>query len=286
VLRSTIDLNFFRIFDVGLLAGRPFDAGDRGENAADVIIVNRAFARRVLGDRDALGRRVRYVPENTRDPGEPQTERWYEIVGVVENVEANPLVQGLVDARVYHPMKNVEGSRVGLAIRVAGTGHGPLARRLAQIAAGVDPTLEVEVVPLAEYYRLLRTALSTAAAGIALGILSVILLSAAGVYSLMSFTVAQRRREIAIRMALGAQPGRLLGDIFRNALRQVSIGVVIGVGVALLIDRSADGEALRGRAGLLLSVMVVVMTAVGLFAALGPARSGLRIAPSEALKAE
>jgi len=286
VVRSTVDLNFFRLFEVDLLAGRSFEAGDRGENAADAVIVNRAFVHRVLGGRDALGRRVRYVPENAREPGDPQAERLYEIVGVVENIDANPFGPNLVDPCVYHPLKNVEGTRVGLAVRAAGIDQESLARRIGQIAAGVDPALEVEVVPLAEHYRHLRTALSIAAAAIGIGVLSVLFLSAAGVYALMSFTVEQRRREIAIRIALGAQRGRLLGDIFRNALRQVSLGVVIGVGVALLIDGTSDGEALRGRGGLLLSVMVVVMMVVGLFAALGPARSGLRIAPSEALKSE
>lgn len=290
VQRSTVDLNFFRTFDVDLLAGRPFDAGDRGENSADVVIVNRAFAGRLLGDRDRLGRRMRFFAEPPRGHAsidtEPGKERWYEIVGVVENIDANPFGRDLVDSRVYHPMKNVEGSRVGLAVRVAGIEHGSLARRLGQIAAGVDPTLEVDVVPLAEYYRLLRSALSTAAAAIGVGVLSVLLLSAAGVYALMSFTVAQRRREIAIRIALGAQPSRLLGGIFGRALRQVLLGVVLGVGVALLVDRASQGEALRGKGGLLLSVMVMVMSLVGLFAALGPARRGLQIEPSEALKGE
>lgn len=286
VVRSTVDLNFFRLFDVDLLAGRAFDASDRGENAADAIIVNRAFVRRVLGGRDALGRRIRYVAENTRESVKPQAERWYEIVGVVENIDANPFAPNLVDPRVYHPLKNVEGIRVGLAVRAAGIDQGSLARRIGQLAAGVDSALEVEVVPLAERYRLLRTSLSIAAAAIGIGVLSVLLLSAAGVYALMSFTVEQRRREIAIRMALGAQQSRLLGDIFRRALRQVSLGVILGVTVAILIDATSDGEALRGRAGLLLSVMVLVMIVVGLAAALGPARRGLRIQPSEALKAE
>jgi predicted permease len=286
VFRSTVDLNFFRTFDVDLLAGRPFDARDRGENAADVVMVNRAFARRLLGTYDALGRRIHYVSDSPRDPGALVKERWYEIVGVVENIDANPFAPDLVDPRVYHPMKNVEGSRVAVAVRTAGIDHGSLARRLPQIAVAIDPALEVEVFPLGEYYRVLRRTLSTAAAAIGIAVLSVLLLSAAGVYALMSVTVEQRRREIAIRLALGAPHRRLLGDIFRTALRQVSLGVVLGVGMALLIDSSAGGEVLRGKGGLLLSAMVMVMSLVGLSAALGPARRGLRIAPADALKAD
>ena len=285
VQRSTIDLHFFRTFDVELLAGRQFAAGDRSENAADVIIVNRAFAERVLGG-GALGRRIRYVPEHSRNPGDAATERWYEIVGVVENIDANPFGRELVDLRVYHPMKNVEGSHTRLAVRLDGSHHRALARKLPEIAAALDPTLQINVVPLTEAYRLQRAGLTAAALAIGGALLSVILLSAAGIYALMSFTVVQRRREIAIRTALGAQPGRLLGGIFGQALRQIAIGVVLGVGVALLLDAASDGEALGGRGGLLVSSTVLVMSVAGLFAVLGPARRGLRIQPAEVLKGE
>ena len=119
-----------------------------------------------------------------------------------------------------------------------------------------------------------------------MALLSVLLLSAAGIYALMSFTVTQRRREIAIRTALGAHSGRLLRGIFSAALKQIALGVAIGLAVTLLIDATSDGEALRGYATPLLAVMVVVMGTVGLAAALGPARRGLRIEPAEALKGE
>lgn len=285
VYRSTVDLNFFRTFDVAVVAGRAFRSGDRGENSADVVIVTRAFAGRLLGNSNPLGRRIRYVSE-TPDPNEREPERWYEIVGVVENIEANPFDHNLIDPRVYHPMKNVEGSGGGLAVRIAGIEHGTLAGKLPQIAAALDPTLRVNVVQLGEGYRMQRVLLTTAALTIAVALLSVILLSAAGIYALMSFTVAQRRREIAIRTALGAEPSRLLAGIFGQALRQIAGGVAIGVAVALLIDAAEDGEALRGSGGLLLSGTVLVMSVVGLFGVLGPARRGLRIEPSEALKGE
>jgi hypothetical protein len=282
---STVDFNFFRTFDVDVLAGRPFRAGDRDEGAAAVVLVNRAFADRLLGHGDVLGRRIRYVPDRP-NANEPGTEPWHEIVGLVEDIDANPFGQDLVVPRVYHPMRNVEGTRARLAVRIAGPDQRALARKLPAVAAALDPALQIDVVPLEEAYRLQRAALTTASIAIAVALLSVTLLSAAGIYALMSFTIVQRRREIAIRTALGAQPGRLLTEIFHRALRQVSVGVALGVGMALLIDGTADGEALRGSGGLLLSGTALVMSVVGLLAALGPARRGLGIEPSEALKGE
>ena len=283
---STVDLNFFRTFDVGVLAGRPFHAGDRDEGAADVVLVNRAFVNRLLSGGDATSRRIRFVADNPRDSSKPAGERWYEIVGLVEDIDSNPFGQDLVVPRVYHPLKKVDGGRARLAVRIARSHHTGLARRLPEIAAALDPTLRITVVPLGEAYRMQRAALTTAALGIGTALLSVILLSASGIYALMSFTVTQRRREIAIRTALGAERGRLLGGIFGRALRQIAVGLVLGVGVALLVDAAADGEALGGRGGPLLCGTVLVMSVVGLVAVLGPARRGLRIEPSEALKGE
>ena len=178
----------------------------------------------------------------------------------------------------------MSGARV--LVRVKGIEQAAAASRLRNIAAAVDPTVTVDTIPLREIYRMRRSFLNAAAGMIGVAVLSVLLLSAAGIYALMSFTVAQRRREIAIRLALGAQPGQLLGGVFARAFRQISLGVACGIGMALLIDMASDGDALTGYAAPLLSIMVVLMSLVGLFAALGPARRGLRIEPSEALKAE
>ena len=284
VLRTSVDPDFFRTFDVALLAGRRFRPDDRGQNAPDVVIVDRTFASQVLGG-DALGRRIRHLPEVVA-PGAAEPPRWYEIVGVVEKIESNPFDERKIDPRVYHPMKNEEGTRGGLAVRVHERDVAPLGRRLPQMAAAIDPALQVKVVPLVEAYGAQRAALTTAAAGIGTTLLSVILLSAAGIYALMSFTVSQRRREIAIRTALGAQPATLLRGIFARALRQIATGVVVGVTLALLIDLEEGGQALAGSRTVLLVTTALVMSAVGLLAAFGPARRGLRIEPSEVLKGE
>jgi putative ABC transport system permease protein len=283
---AAVDAGFFRAIDIGVVAGRGFAPGDQDEHAPDVVIVNRAFSHRLLDDGNVLGRRIRYMSASQRNLDEPAKERWFEIVGVVGDIETNPIDRRLIEPRVYHPLKQGDWSRASVLLRVKGLEQAAAASRLREIAAAVDPTLTVDTIPLQDVYRLRRTLVNTAAAGIAVAGLSVLLLSAAGIYALMSFTVAQRRREIAIRLALGAQPGQLLGGVFRRALYQISLGVAVGIGLALLLDAAAQGEALMGNAGLLLSVMVVVMSLVGLGAVVGPARRGLRIEPSAALKGE
>ena len=101
-----------------------------------------------------------------------------------------------------------------------------------------------------------------------------------------SGTVTQRRREIGIPNALGARPRRVLGGIFARALRQLTLGVLLGAVATMFLDRFAGGEILHGHALTLLPLIVILMIGVGLLAALGPARRGLRIQPAEALRGE
>ena len=284
VSESAVDDVFFKMFGVELLAGlciRRRGLGRKRVRRGRRPIV-RSLTRAASGGA-VLGRRIRYVPEGPDTDSAPV--RWHRIVGVVENIDENPLSRKLVDARVYHPLK-AGRLCVGLAVRVGGTDLGAFGRRVEKWPSVFNPALEVDVEPLRQYYRFGACSTRNAAIGLGATLLSVLLLAAAGIYALMSFTVARRRHEIAIRTALGAQPGRLLGGIFRQALWQISLGIAVGVAVALFIDYQAGGEALRGRDWLLLTGTSVRMGLVGLFAAWGPARRGLKIEPLEALRGE
>ena len=116
--------------------------------------------------------------------------------------------------------------------------------------------------------------------------LTVLLLSAAGIYAMMSFTVARRRREIGIRAALGANPLTLLGGIFARAGAQVGTGVVVGLLLSLLLARAFGGNPLTPRMLRFLVVVAALVTLVALLAALGPARRSLAIQPTDALREE
>lgn len=113
---------------------------------------------------------------------------------------------------------------------------------------------------------------------------TVLLLSAAGIHALTSLTVTRRRKEIGVRVALGARPGRLLASIFARAAWQLGLGGLLGalLGGALLVGNGGAGP----EAALFLGGVVALMLITGLLAAVGPARRGLGIQPMEALKEE
>jgi ABC-type lipoprotein release transport system permease subunit len=159
--------------------------------------------------------------------------------------------------------------------------------KLRQIAASVDPALRLgRTYSMVEVERESQLALRLVSLAVSLVIVSVFLLSAAGVYALTSFTVTRRRREIGIRGALGAHPRQVLLGVFGGVARQLALGLALGVAAALAIETGSGGELMGGHGRLLLPFVGVVMAVVALVGALGPVRRGLRIAPTEALRSE
>ena len=113
---------------------------------------------------------------------------------------------------------------------------------------------------------------------------SVLLLSAAGIYAMMSFTVARRRREIGIRAALGADARRVLVGVFGRASAQIGAGIAVGLTFAAAFEQLVPGGVMGGRGHIFLPAVAGIMFAVGILAALGPARRGLAVQPTEALR--
>jgi predicted permease len=279
---NQVDASFFEMYQVPTLVGRRFAEGDVAA-AADAVVVNRNFADTIAPGGSALGHRFRYVRSTDGEwPHGPEADRWYEVVGVVGNLPVT------TDARVaYHAMAPGQLHPANLQLRMRGSPAG-FAERLRDVAAGVDPALHVDQVrTLAEIYRDHRFGDNVGAITIGAVTGSVLLLSAAGLYALMAFTVAQRRREIGIRSALGAQPGKLLADVFRRAFWQIGAGSAVGMLGAYLVGRYVPIEQIGGLPipGMLPGA-AAFMLLVGVLASLGPARRGLRIDPTEALRSQ
>ena len=271
--------DFFAAFDAPILTGRMLTAADATGTA---VVVNRAFVQRVLGNGAALGRRIRY--REVRDPDviglAPQ--QWYEIVGVVADLQTNAFDPALVDPNVFHMLDPGQTSVLTLIVRMRGGDLAGFASRTRTILTTLDPTARITPRPILDLYRQNDLAVRLVALVIGLITLSVLLLSAAGIYAMMSFTVSQRRKEIGIRAAMGADAKQLLISIFSRAAGQLGAGVVTGIVFAIVLDVASSGDAL-GTAGLTaLPAIAITMVCVGLLAAFGPARRGLSVQPTEA----
>lgn len=283
---NVVGINFFDVFEVPIIAGRGFTAADVRADA-NALIVDDTFVQEVGGS--VVGRRVRYARSSGDDT---TTSPWYEIVGVVPafafkfTAPGGPSTQGPMP-RVFHPARPGENNAGTMVIRLGGSPSPQLAPRLRQMAATVDPGLRVEAVEgVVEAWDNSLAFLRLMAIAIIIVTVSVLLLSAAGIYAMMSFTVARRRREIGIRAALGADARRILAGVFRRAAAQLAAGAAIGLMVAATLDWLGGGALTGGNTLLLVPTVVAVMGTVGLFAAVAPARRGLSVQPIEALREE
>ena len=171
-----------------------------------------------------------------------------------------------------------------------------LAPRIREIAAGVDPNLRLSelqrldrVTDSLQWFILLWLRITGLLTAIAL------LLSLAGIYAVLSFTVARRTREIGVRVALGASRQRLVAAIFRRPLTHVALGVLAGGALIVLLALAlagGDGGAFRVEGGFSpalvgrLVAYVVFMFAVCLLACIVPTWRALRVEPTEALRSE
>ena len=277
-----IDVDLLRVYEARLLAGRGFEPRDAG--AAAAAVVNRTFVEQLLDNPSgALGTQFRYAA--VREGSAPSD--WYEIVGVVDDFPGLPRAPGSGEGEpsVYHAMSSGTAHPAVLSIKYSDTPPSNMPQRIREIGAEIDPSMQMRrVVPLSVFYDEARSAFQALALAVGFVTLTVLLLSAAGVHAMMSFTIAQRTREIGIRSALGAQPRHLLFGILRGAMRQLAFGIIAGcllsIGAFAVV-----GTGVESASGLLLTV-ALVMTLVALLAAIAPARRILRIETVEALRIE
>jgi putative ABC transport system permease protein len=277
---TQVRLDVFETFGVRLLAGRGFQPRDVGA-ANRPVIVNQAFAEQALGG-NAVGRQLRQLPG-----GDRQVEATLEIIGVVPDFPEEPTEATLADMTVYEPIGRSDLESVLVGIHLGSTIPANFASRLREITTGVGGGLQVgETRTMEAFLQEERNEYRIAAITTGIVTVGVLLLSATGLYALIAFTVTQRRLEIGVRVAVGAGARQILATIVGRALMQLTVGIVIGMVLALLVDHDMRGE-LTGGFGLPMVLAVgAFVLCVGLCAAAGPARRALRIHPSEALRDE
>ena len=286
---NRVDTDHFAVLGVPVTGGREFlDADVRA--GGNQVIVNRVLAEEVFGGGNVLGRRIRYVARNPgTEAGTAPAGPWLEIVGVVPDFA----IQGDLEpphARLYEPIAlSAITPNTALNVRIRGAVATTFAQRFREVVAEVDPALQLhDLRTAADAERMSRRSLALLSVVTAAVVLSVMLLSAAGIYAMMSFTIVRRRREIGIRSALGADPRRLLRDIFARASAQLLAGVAVGLVLAAFVGGplGTGSGPLEANGLVMLPAVATLMVIVGLLAALSPARKGLSIQPTEALREE
>ncbi len=285
---SSVDADFFGVYGVPTVAGRSFTDADAHEGAT-AVVVDQVFADQLLAGGPILGRRVRVLtPKEGGAKGEMQAGPWLEVVGVVPDFSLELGLGGKEDPAMYFPMSVAQASGpLHVAVRTRGASPAAFGGRLRQVALAVDPNLQLEEVSAAsDFEHHERRSMLYVAIGVVAVTGSVLLLSATGIYAMMSFTVTRRRREIGIRAALGADPRRILAGVFARASTQLGVGVAGGLGLAVVVARAIGTGVMQGAGVLLLPGVAVLMIGVGLLATLGPARRGLAVQPTEALRDE
>jgi predicted permease len=267
----------FRVLGIPLKRGRLFGPGDV-EGAPLVAVVNEEMVRRYFDGADPIGRRITFGnPADT-------ASTWWTVVGVVgdvaqENVTAKPYAQ------LYRPITQNPGRGVTVAIRTTGDPMAIAGQARAALRA-VDPELPLSNLRTMEE----RISRSIAQPRVSMLLLAgfagvALVLAAIGIYGVISYAVSQRTREIGIRLALGATTADVQQLVVRQGMLPVLVGVVVGIGGALLLTRymttllfgvgAADPLTYAG--------VALFLTAVALAASWVPARRATRVQPVVAL---
>jgi predicted permease len=273
---AAVGPRFFETFDIPIVAGRDFHDADRLIHGR-AVLVNEAFARRYFDGANPLGRRVRYASDDPDRPGP-----WLDIIGVVKDVGMTPTDLGEAPY-VYHAASPASTQPLVMGVRVTGDPAG-IASRLRAAAGEVDAGIRLADVAtledLAWRQDLPGVVVAIALAGIVgLGLF----LSAAGIFSLMSVSVARRTKEIALRAALGASTPRLLAGVLARALLLIGSGIGAGNGLLLLLIALHPEAELSAVWDALVATSSIMLT-IGVLACIEPARRALRINPTDALK--
>lgn len=273
-----VTCGYFRTMRIALLSGRDFSPRDT-RAAPRVVVVNRALAERAWPGESAVGKRILISRSRELQP--------HEVVGVIGNIRHTRLDVAVVP-EIYLPYEQSSYDDIVLVIRSKVNAR-DLSRQVRSLVASLDAELPVfhvrsmaSVLVQSTNEPRFYAELLGAFAGLAL------LLSTLGVFSLISYSVAQRRQELAVRIALGAQRTDLLALVFGEGIALTAGGIAAGIAVSLVATRALRGLlfGVEPHDPLVLAGTASLLAAVALAATLIPAVRASRTSPAAAFRAQ
>jgi len=282
---TTVTPGYFETMSIPVKRGRVFAASD-DERAPKVVIVDERLAARFWKDADPIGRRM-WKPESPDElkSGPGPKSHFYTVVGVVGNIRVTGLAEKEPVGMYYFPFQQNASRGMTIVAKTAGD-PGTLIAPIRQQVRAIDPELPFFAVKPMEQWiteslvsRRTPMLLASVFGGIAL------FLAAVGIYGVLAFQVAQRRKEIGIRMALGSDRRRIFGLIVSEGLWLLGIGVAVGFAGAFAIRRAMETQLFGVQAldPLVIATVIVTLGIVAFVACAVPARRASRIDPLIAL---
>ncbi len=278
---ASVERDYFNTMSIPLVAGRGFNDADK-DGVQRVVIVNETLARRFFPGQDpaqgALGRRISFQS----DAGP-----WMEIVGVARDGKYWTIGEA-PQLFVYSPLVQSYNSTATLVVRSEGDPRS-LANSIRAEVSKIDPALPLYDVKTLEEHMGVSLFPARVAATLLGGFgLLALLLAAMGVYGVVSYSVAQRTREIGIRLALGARARDVLRLVAVRGMALVAAGLIAGLASALALTRFMEGVlyGVSATDALTFTLVVLLLAAVALLACLVPARRATKVDPMVALRHE
>jgi putative ABC transport system permease protein len=275
--------SYFHTLNIPLLSGRDFTDRD-DEKAPGVVIVNQAFAEKFFPNESVLGKHITPGASNHGDP-KPR-----EIVGVVGNVKSRRL--DVEDRPEYYiPDTQLNFGSMTFCLRTSVEPHS-ITSSVRNVVSSIDPDLPIyDIKTMDEYLAAtlvtprFQAMLLEAFAGLAL------LLTAIGLYGVISYAVAQRTHEIGVRITLGASRGKVIAMVLKSGFQLTAIGLIAGVVLALIAGRFLSSLSsvlfgVKSTDAFTFTIVLVVMTLVSLLACYIPAWRASKVDPMIALRYE
>jgi len=287
-LRMSVTPGYFEALGISMVRGRRFEDRDN-ENAPRVVIVDERLAQHFWPDRDPVGRRM-YLPGNAKPFGKTDEHTvWLTVVGVARTLRYENLDGSGASAGAYYiPNSQQPVGSFTLALKTA-TDPDSVVRALRAQISRLDPDVAIfdvhtmaERIDLSLSSRRTSMLLANAFGGVAL------FLAALGIYGVLAYLVAQRTREIGIRVALGSTSAGILRLVLREGFELVAIGLILGLAGAASLQKAMASEiyGVRPLDPLVLASVMALLAIVVLAACSVPARRAMRIDPIVALRDE